>query len=128
LPRFGDWHRSLHSPAPAGRAPADGARGERGRRDLVDLYLFSSHAAADAPARLHRKLDRLGIDPDAIRRRLDDLGKSTLRHAAAIDAVIQGQIDPASAATLADAGGGRAVLASVRGLLGDLLATSGKRS
>jgi hypothetical protein len=97
-------------------------------RDLVDLYLFSSHAAADAPARLRRKLDRLGIDPDAIRRRLDDLGKSTLRHAAAIDAVIQGQIDPASAATLADAGGGRAVLASVRGLLGDLLATSGKRS
>jgi hypothetical protein len=68
------------------------------------------------------------IVTDLFTRRLDDLGKSTLRHAAAIDAVIRGQIDPASAATLADAGGGRAVLASVRGLLVDLLATSGKRS
>lgn len=43
------------------------------------------------------------------------------RHAAAIDAIILGQIEPASAATLADAGGGKAVLESVRELLADLL-------
>lgn len=90
-------------------------------RDLLDLHLFSSHAAPDAAARLRHKLDRLRIDPATVRRRLNDLGRSAARHAAAIDAVIQGQIDPASAATLGDAGGGQAVLASVRGLLSELL-------
>lgn len=96
-------------------------------RDLVDLYLFASQAAPDAPVRLRRKLDRLGIDPATVRRRLDDLGQSAARHAAAIDAVILGQIDPASVATLADAGGGKAVLESVRELLADLLTASGRR-
>jgi hypothetical protein len=92
-------------------------------RDLLDLHLFSSHAAPDAATRLRHKLDRLGIDPGTARRRLDDLEQSDARHAAALDAVIHGQIDPASAATLADAGGGSAVLASARGLLTDLLAS-----
>lgn len=96
-------------------------------RDLVDLYLFASHAAPDAPARLRRKLDRLGIDAATVRRRLDDLGQSAVRHAAAIDAVIHGQIDAASAATLADASGGTALLESVRELLADLLAPPGRR-
>ncbi len=96
-------------------------------RDLVDLYLFASHAAPDASSRLRGKLERLKIEPAAIRRRLDDLGQSAVRHAAAIDAVIHGQIDPASAATLADAGGGKAVLANVRDLLADLLAAPGRR-
>jgi hypothetical protein len=45
----------------------------------------------------YRLLDRLRIDPANVRRRLNDLGRSAARHAAAIDAVIQGQIDPASA-------------------------------
>ena len=96
-------------------------------RDLVDLHLFSSHAAPDAPARLRHKLERLGIDPATVLRRLDDLAQSGPRHAAAIDAVIHGQIDPASAATLADAGGGKAVLASVRSLLAVLLAPTERR-
>lgn len=90
-------------------------------RDLVDLHLFASHAAADAPARLRRKLDRLGIGPATVRRRLDDLEQGRDRHAAAVDAVIREQVDPPSAATLAAAGGGRSMLASVRGLLAGLL-------
>lgn len=96
-------------------------------RDLVDLYLFASQAAPDAPARLRRKLDRLGINPATVRRRLDDFGQSAARHAVAIDAVINGQIDSASAATLAEAGGGKAVLERARDLLVNLLAAPGRQ-
>jgi len=91
-------------------------------RDLVDLYLFSSHAAPDAPARLGRKLDRLKITPATIRRRLDDLERSASHHATAIQAVIRDQVDPVSADTLADAGGGPAILATATRLLSELLA------
>lgn len=96
-------------------------------RDLVDLYLFASQAAPDAPARLRRKLDRLGINPATVRRRLDDFEQSAARHAVAIDAVINGQIDSASAATLAEAGGGKAVLERARDLLVNLLAAPGRQ-
>jgi hypothetical protein len=78
-------------------------------RDLIDLYLFASHAATDSPARLHRKLDRLKISPAAVRRRLDDFAQSADRHAAA----------------LAAAGGGAAVLATVQTLLSGLLPAPG---
>jgi hypothetical protein len=94
-------------------------------RDLIDLYLFASHAATDSPARLHRKLDRLKISPAAVRRRLDDFAQSAVRHAAALDAVIREQIDPPSAAALAAAGGGAAVLATVQTLLSGLLPAPG---
>lgn len=90
-------------------------------RDLVDLHLFASHAAPDAATRLRGKLARLGITTATVQRRLDDLDQAGTHHAAAIDAVIRDQIDPASAATFIDAGGGRAVLASARDLLAHLL-------
>lgn len=97
-------------------------------RDLVDLHLFASHAAPDAAPRLSSKFARLGITAATVHRRLDDLERAGPHHAAAIDAVIRDQIDPASAALFMDAGGGRAVLTNVRDLLTHLLnAPEGRR-
>lgn len=94
-------------------------------RDLLDLYLFASHAAADAPVRIRGKLARAGIHDAAVRRRLDTLVESADRHATSIDALIREQLDAATAAVLMDAGGGKAVLESVRGLLAGLLGGPG---
>jgi hypothetical protein len=94
-------------------------------RDLLDLYLFASHAAADAPRRIQRKLARLQVDGGTIRRRLEDLDRSAARHAKALDAVIRDQLDPVPAATLTDAGGGMTVLTRVRRLLAEMLGPGG---
>jgi hypothetical protein len=90
-------------------------------RDLIDLHLFATHAAPDAVERIRGKLSRLGLGEPALRRRLDDVGQSAERHAAAIEAVIGSQFDAAAAGVLMECGGGRAVLESVRGLLAGLL-------
>jgi hypothetical protein len=94
-------------------------------RDLVDLHLFANHIAPDAGSRIHHKLSRLEVGASSIRRRLDDLRRSADHHAKTLDAVIGAQIDPPSAATLVDAGGGRAVLASVCMILAKVLDTEG---
>jgi hypothetical protein len=90
-------------------------------RDLIDLHLFASHAAPDAAERIRGKLSRIGLGEPALRRRLDEVGQSAERHAAAIEAVIGSQLDEAAAGVLMECGGGRAVLESVRGLLAGLL-------
>lgn len=94
-------------------------------RDLLDLYLFASHAAANAPVRIRGKLARAGIDDAAVRRRLDTLVESADHHATSIDALIREQFDAVTAAVLMDAGGGKAVLESVRGLVAGLLGRPG---
>lgn len=50
------------------------------------------------------------------------LSTAAADHAKTLDAVIHQQLDPPAAATLADSGGGRSVLESVRRLLAALLA------
>ncbi len=94
-------------------------------RDILDLHLFASHAASDAPARIADKLARLGVDAHAVKRRLDSLVQSTSHHARAIDAVIREQVDTTTASVLADTGGGKAVLESASGLLVDLVGHPG---
>lgn len=94
-------------------------------RDLLDLHLFANHAAPDAARRIQDKLARLMVDESVLQRRLDDLDRSATHHAKTLDALIEAQLDAAAAATLADAGGGRAVLESSRRLLAGLFATGG---
>lgn len=89
-------------------------------RDLVDLYLFASHAAPDAAVRLARKGAALGIGPDAIARRLADLATHAKRHAKAVDQVIREQLDVEAATALEAAGGGGLVVATVLRLLEQL--------
>lgn len=89
-------------------------------RDLVDLYLFASHAAPDAHRRLADKCRRLNIDATRVAARLDDLATAGGHHAAGIDAIIRQQLDPEAAAAILAAGGGPVVLEAVRQLLGTL--------
>jgi hypothetical protein len=104
------------------------ARTHLEHRDLIDLYLFANHAAPDAASRIQKKLARLKVGKPVVHRRLDDLVRSAAHHAKTIDAVIRTQLDPAAAATLSAAGGGRAVLESVRLILAGLLAPEGPTS
>ena len=67
-------------------------------RDLVDLYLFASHAAADAHLRLAEKCRRLNIDATRVAARLDDLAAAGGHHAAGVESVIRQQLDPEPAA------------------------------
>jgi hypothetical protein len=90
-------------------------------RDLLDLHLFANHLPANAADRIRTKLARVGADGSTLSRRLDDLTRAADHHARALDAVIREQLDPAAAATLEECGGGRDVLARVRGLLAGLL-------
>ena len=89
------------------------SRGFPEHRDLVDLYLFASHAAPDAASRLSLKCSALGIEPDSVARRLDALRAHSSRHSKAVDQVIQEQLDSEAAGALEAAGGGRLVVAAV---------------
>lgn len=101
------------------------ARTHLEHRDLIDLHLFANHTAPDAAARIRKKLERLPVGEELVRRRLDDLARSPDHHAKTIDAVIRSQLDPPAAASLVNSGGGRAVLESVRTILAGLLAPEG---
>lgn len=90
-------------------------------RDLVDLYLFESQAAPDAAARLSVKLATLGIQPDTVARRLEDLGDPKAVHVAAVDRIIREQVDSEAAEALLRAGGGAIVVPAVHALLDRLL-------
>lgn len=94
-------------------------------RDLVDVFLFQSHAAPDAPARLSRKLGSLQISPEIVARRIADLGTNHARHIAAVDHVIREQLDDEAAESLRSAGGGALVVSAVSTLLAHLLGPSG---
>ena len=93
-------------------------------RDLVDIFLFASHAAPDAAERLTRKLGSLRIGPEIVARRLADLRSHDARHVAAVDHVIREQLDDEAAASLRLAGGGALVLSAVSRLLTQLLGPS----
>ena len=90
-------------------------------RDLVDIFLFTSHAAPDAAERLARKLGSLQIGAETIAKRLADLRSNDARHVAAVDQVIHEQLDDEAAASLRLAGGGALVLTAVSRLLTQLL-------
>ena len=97
-------------------------------RDLVDLYLFASHAAADAHLRLADKCRRLNIDATRVAARLDDLAAAGGHHAAGIESVIRQQVDPEPVAAILAAGGGPIVLEAVRQLLETLFGWSREAS
>jgi len=93
-------------------------------RDLVDIFLFASHAAPDAAERLARKLGSLRISAETIARRLADLRSQDARHVAAVDHVIREQLDDEAAESLRLAGGGGLVVSTVSLLLTQLLGPS----
>jgi len=80
-------------------------------RDLVDVFLYGDRLRPDSPARLKQKVSALAIPPGAIRQRLQDLDQHTPYHAAAIQKVIDTQVEPPVAEQMNSGGGGQTVLA-----------------
>jgi pentose-5-phosphate-3-epimerase len=66
-------------------------------------------------------MQALGIRSDQALKRLSDLHAHVDYHARATQTVIDAQIDPPAAAQLNDAGGGVLVVASVLGLLDEIV-------
>lgn len=92
-----------------------------GHRDLVDLFLFRNQLRADSRQRLASKMAALGIRPEQAAKRLGDLRVHETYHVRLTQAVIDSQLDPPAAAQLDDAGGGALVVATVLGLLDELI-------
>lgn len=86
-------------------------------RDLVDLFLYGDNLRPDSPVRLKKKLRKLRLRPEAIAQRLDDLRENKEYHAAAVQKVIDEQMEPATARQMNTGGGGKAVLDSALNLL-----------
>ena len=86
-------------------------------RDLVDVFLYGDKLRPDSPARLTEKLAKLQLHPETVAQRLKDLQENREYHAAAIQKVIDEQVDSTVAQQMISGGGGRAVLDSALNLI-----------
>jgi hypothetical protein len=79
-------------------------------RDLVDIFLYGDKLRPDSAARLKQKVAKMELRPESVARRLKDLQENRDYHAAAIQKVIDEQMDATVAQQMNAGGGGRAVL------------------
>jgi hypothetical protein len=86
-------------------------------RDLVDVFLYGNKLRPDSPSRLKRKLAELQLHSESVVRRLKDLQDHREYHAAAIQKVIDEQMDTAVAQQMNVGGGGGAVLGEALNLI-----------
>jgi hypothetical protein len=86
-------------------------------RDLVDVFFYADRLPPDSAARLKRKLAKLHLSARSIAVRLGDLEEHREHHAAAIQQVIDQQVDATVARQIKAGGGGRAVLDSALAVL-----------
>jgi hypothetical protein len=86
-------------------------------RDLVDVFLYADKVRPDSPARLKRKLGKLRLPARSVAARLKDLQEHFAYHAAAIQKVIDEQVEAPVAHQMKVGGGGKAVLDSALTLL-----------
>ena len=86
-------------------------------RDLVDLFLYRDKLRPDSPARLQQKVAKMELRPETVARRLKDLQENRDYHAAAIQKVIDEQMDSTVVQQMNAGGGGRAVLESALNLI-----------
>ena len=82
-------------------------------RDLLDVFLFADKLQADSSARIKQKLVQIELPTEAVMRRLKDLRDNPSYHAAAIQKVIDEQMEPTMAQQMNTGGGGKTVLDSV---------------
>ena len=80
-------------------------------RDFVDIFLYGDCLRPDSSERMRQKISALGINAEAIRKRLGDLEQNARYHATAIQKVIDTQIEPSVAQQMNFGGGGQTVLA-----------------
>ena len=86
-------------------------------RDLVDIFLYGDRLRPDSPARLKQKLAKLELRPETFAKRLKDLQQNPDYHAAAIQKVIDEQVESTVAQQINSGGGGRAVLEAALNLI-----------
>jgi len=86
-------------------------------RDLVDIFLYGDKLRPASPARLKQKVAKLELRPEAVARRLKDLQENRDYHAAAIQKVINEQMDATVVQQMNAGGGGRAVLDAALNLI-----------
>ena len=86
-------------------------------RDLVDLFLFSSHLRPDSAERLRVKFATIAINQETILRQLGDFESHPDYHIRSIAAIITDQLDPSAAANIETAGGAKLLFETVRHLL-----------
>ena len=86
-------------------------------RDLLDIFLYGDKLRPDSPARLRQKLAKMELHRETVIRRLEDLQKNGEYHAAAVQKVIDEQVESTVAQQLNSGGGGRAVLDSALNLV-----------
>jgi hypothetical protein len=79
-------------------------------RDLTDAFLFQDKLLPESPARLAKKMKTLGLGAADVKKVLDDLEKHAAHHAKSVQAIVDGQLDPASAKNINAAGGGKMIL------------------
>lgn len=89
-------------------------------RDLCDLFLFDDHFVPEAPDRLRRKLQVLGIAPQRVRERLESLQRDRSYHVKALGEVVSQQLDAPASEGIAAAGGPAVVLDAALVRLGKL--------
>ena len=87
-------------------------------RDLVDIFLYGDKLRPDSAARIERKLTELELPPESFAPRLKDLRENREYHAAAIQKVIEQQVEAMVAQQMNAGGGGRAVLDAALALIG----------
>jgi hypothetical protein len=90
-------------------------------RDLVDLFLFSSHLGANSGARVRQKLSIAGVGEPDVRKQIEDFVKHRAYHIRAIEEVVAGQLDSPAARNIQDSGGGATVLDALLALLRERL-------
>ena len=86
-------------------------RTELEHRDLLDIFLYGDTLRPDSPERMKKKINARPIDPDSIRKRLQDLDEHTQYHAKTIQEIIDAQVESTVAQQLNSGGGGQTVLA-----------------
>jgi hypothetical protein len=84
-------------------------------RDLVDLFLFADSLLPNSPERIAQKL--LNFDPASIAQRFEDFEAHGSYHAAAVQKVIDSQVESVVATQLNSAGGGKMVFKSALEIL-----------
>jgi hypothetical protein len=86
-------------------------------RDLVDIFLYGDKLRPDSAARLKQKVAKMQLCPETVARRLIDLRENREYHAAAIQKVIEEQMDATVVQQMNAGGGGRAVLDAALNLI-----------
>lgn len=94
-------------------------------RDIVDVFLFQADLRKDSAERLLIKFSKLGLDGDAIARRMKSMYENFEVHASGVDGVLESDFEEKQLQYLRAQGGGTGILRKVLELLSGRLQLPG---